>query len=319
LSFSNPRKVLFRYWLEGRDRRWQDVGTRRQAIYTDLEPGHYRFHVLACNNDGIWNETGSTLEFEIQAAFYQTWWFLALCILTAALSIALVFRQRVRQLQAAMRIRMEDRIAERERIARELHDTFLQSVQGLLLKLQAALYSIPATEPARVRMEDALQSATGVLSEGRDRVWQLREPQRQHIDLLRIIEASGKELAAAYGGEFLSHFDPPMPSMPNAVAEELAAICKEALINAFQHGRPSRVSVHLRRWRRGLRLQITDDGRGFDPDTAYSIGDRHFGVSGMRERALKIRATLSIQSRPGAGCSLELSLPSWPREAATPE
>ena len=165
-------------------------------------------------------------------------------------------------------------------------------------------------------MENALQSATGVLTEGRDRVWQLREPQRQRIDLVQIIEATGRELSAAYGGEFLSHFDPSVRSVPNAVAEELAAICKEALINAFQHGRPSSVSVHLRRWRRGLRLQITDDGRGFDPATAYSIGDRHFGVSGMRERARKIRATLSIQSRPGTGCSLELSLRSWPREGA---
>ena len=319
LSFSNPRKVLFRYRLEGRDPDWQEVGTRRQAIYTDLPPGHYRFHVQACNNDGLWNSTGSTLEFEVAAAVYQTWWFVALCVLAGVLFVVLLFTRRVRQIQAVMRLRMEVRIAERERIARELHDTFLQGVQGLLLKLQAALYSIPSTEPGRVQMEAALQSATDVLAEGRDRVWQLREPQRRRLNLPETLETTGRELAAAYGVEFISHVVQPARAIPYCVAEELAAICREALINAFKHGHPAKVSLSLRGWRRGLRVRITDDGRGFDPDTAPSVRDGHFGLSGMRERARKIRASLTLYSRPGAGCTLELALREWPRENGSPE
>ncbi len=133
-SLSVPERVRFRYQLEGLDDAWQDVGDRREAIYTNVAPGTYRFRVIASNNDGVWNDKGATLVFTIPPAFYQTTWFYALCALLLIAVIVLLYRLRLRQATAAMRVRLEDRIVERERIARDLHDTLLQGLQGLILR-----------------------------------------------------------------------------------------------------------------------------------------------------------------------------------------
>src|SRR5262249_27382616 len=156
LSFVAPEKNRFRYKLEGYDKDWQDVGNRRQAFYTNLRPGNYTFRVIACNNNGVWNETGAALSFYIKPAFYQTYWFLALCLLIVAGIVWLLHVARVRHMAAIYRGRMEGQIGERERIARDLHDTFLQSVQGLILKFDAVAKQIPPEQPARQSMENAL-------------------------------------------------------------------------------------------------------------------------------------------------------------------
>ena len=145
LSLVVPQKVRFRYKLEGYDSDWQDAQTRRQAFYTRLHPGTYRFQVIACNNDGVWNETGATMEFIIAPAFYQTSWFLALSVAAALAGIYLLYLLRLRQVTQQVRVRMEERLHERERIARDLHDTLLQSVQGLTLKFHAVAKQIPIT------------------------------------------------------------------------------------------------------------------------------------------------------------------------------
>src|SRR5262249_45357837 len=130
LSFAAPQRVLFRYRLEGRDDVWQEPGTRRQAFYSDLRPGRYRFRVIASNNDGLWNDAGAALDFIVPPAWYQTWSFLVLCVAIAAMSLWALYRLRVRQLAHALNARFDERLAERTRVARDIHDTLLQTVQG---------------------------------------------------------------------------------------------------------------------------------------------------------------------------------------------
>src|SRR5262249_48106635 len=156
LSFVSPQKVRFRYRLEGRDTAWQEAGNRRQAFYTDLRPGSYRFRVMACNNSGIWNETGTYLDFYIAPAYYQTTWFRVLIVAGVLLLLAVLYQMRVRQIAAQVRARLEERVEERERIARDLHDTLLQSVQGLILSIDAAAQQIPPDQPAHQDLEKTL-------------------------------------------------------------------------------------------------------------------------------------------------------------------
>ena len=149
LSFIAPQKVRFRYRLDGHETEWQDPGTRRQALYNDLPPGKYRFHVIACNNDGLWNEAGATLDFVVPPALYQTWWFRLMCGVTAAAALWMFYLYRLKQATAKIQERLGGRLEERERIARELHDTLLQGFQGLVLRFQAVMKILPENEAAR--------------------------------------------------------------------------------------------------------------------------------------------------------------------------
>ena len=173
-SLTVPERVRFRYKLEGLDRDWQDVGTRREALYTNLGPGRYTFRVIASNNDGVWNDTGASIDFAIAPAFYQTRWFYTLCAVACLGLLFGLYQVRMRQVAAQVRSRLEARLAERERIARELHDTLLQGIQGLIWRFQAATDRIPATEPAKELMERSLDRADQLLAESRDKVKDLR-------------------------------------------------------------------------------------------------------------------------------------------------
>jgi hypothetical protein len=146
LSLSIPERVRFRYQLEGYDKGWQDVGTRRAAYYPKLPPGHFRFHVIACNNDGVWNQAGAMAEIVVPPAFYQTGWFEALCAFAGLTLLWALYRYRLHQIARAFNMRLDERVNERTRLARDLHDTLLQGFQGLMLRLQAIDESLPEGE-----------------------------------------------------------------------------------------------------------------------------------------------------------------------------
>jgi signal transduction histidine kinase len=332
LSLQNPDRLKFRYQLQGVDRTWIDAGDRRQAFYTRLSPGHYRFVVIAANNDGVWNPSGASLEFEIPPTFVQSGWFALLCALFAALSLWLVYSLRMRQVTAAFQNRLEARAAERERIARELHDTLLQGVQGLILKIQAATEEIPQDSPARKMMEDALDRADDVLIEGRDRVKDLRVSPATSPDLPTAIGLLGAELA----NEHSIHFNLSVEGKPRlldpTVREETLRIAQEALANAFRHARATKIETEVIYHRAELRLRFRDDGCGIGAAILKMGRPDHWGLPGMRERAKKIRARFEVWSRPGAGTEIELSVPAriayirsgrrrawWPRGAASVE
>jgi signal transduction histidine kinase/ligand-binding sensor domain-containing protein len=309
LSFTVPEQVRFRYKLEGRDADWQDAGTRRQAFYTDLPPGRYRFRVIAANNSGLWNEQGDTVEFSIEPAWWQTNAFRVACAAAAALLLYGLYRLRVARLTRQFRMALDARVEERLRIARELHDTLLQSFQGLVLRLQTALQLWPTAE-ARNVLADSIDQASGAVTEARDAVQDLRAAATDTNDLADAIRALGETQATA---ERHVAFRVDVEGKPRAlhplVRDDVFRIAGETLGNAFRHADPKHVEVELHYDERELRLRIRDDGRGIDAGVVDRGREGHFGLRGMRERAKGIGATLSVWSRPGAGTEVELGVP----------
>ena len=310
LSLVVPRKTRFRYRLEGHDTQWQDPGERRQAFYTDLPPGDYQFRVVASNNDGVWSFTGAALDFAVAPAFYQASWFAALCVIAVLGALGLLYFLRIKQIETRMRLRMEERLLERERIARDLHDTLLQSVQGLILRFQAVLTRLPEDSAPRGAMEQALQRADQVMLEGRNRVHDLRQSTQASADLPEALEALAAELAHTCDTRFTLTIEGAPRDLHPVVREEAYRIGAEALTNAFRHASASRVDTEITYSRRTLSVRIVDNGRGFDVESLQATPPRgHFGITGMRERARRIRSRLELSSRPGAGSAVLVVVP----------
>jgi hypothetical protein len=201
LSLAAPEKIRFRYKLEGKDPDWQEVGNRRQAFYNDLPPRHYRFRVTAANNSGVWNEAGASLDFSVAPAYYQTMWFRALVAVAILAIVAGVYLLRTRQLARQFDMRMQERVNERLRIARDLHDTLLQSFQGVLLKFSAATFMLPdAAAESRDKFEDIIEQARDAITEGRDAVQGLRSSTLLPNDLARSIRPVRRRARARAGG-----------------------------------------------------------------------------------------------------------------------
>jgi signal transduction histidine kinase len=216
---------------------------------------------------------------------------------------------RVRQVEARMALRLEERVTERERIARDLHDTFLQSVHGLILKFQAVMTRIPESEPSRSMLEQALERADQVLAEGRDRVYELRG-EADAPELPQALAAVGADLTPIVPTEFRVTVEGDPQALHPVVREEAYRIGAEALRNAFRHAEARHIDLEIEYSRQGLSLRIVDDGRGFDV-TALSEGapGKHFGLTGLRERARKMRSQLEVSSRLGSGTEVLLRVP----------
>lgn len=309
LSFVAPQKVQFRYRLDGYDKDWHDPGKRRQAFYTDMAPGNYQFRVIASNNEGLWNETGAAVPFFIAPAFYQTLWFYLLCALIAAASACVLYAMHLKQVTCRIQEQLATRLEERERIARELHDTLLQGFQGLMLRFQSVQKNIPPTSPARRMMEDVLDRADQVLLEGRQRVHDLREVDITGEGFWGDLTDWGNELAQDCPARFsASIVGAPQPLDPT-VCNEIYLIGREALTNAFRHAFANQIDMVLTYGRKKVRLIVRDDGTGTDSKTLERGRAGHWGLSGMRERSKKIGAQLSISSRSGAGTEIDLCVP----------
>jgi signal transduction histidine kinase/streptogramin lyase len=309
LSLSIPERVRFRYQL-GLEQPWQDVGTRREAYFTNLPPGHYTFRVIASNNDGVWNETGAAVDFTIPPAFVQTKWFLAIWVVGGVAALSLLFLLRLRQIKERMRGRLEERLSERERIARDLHDTLLQGVQGLVFKFQAAAERLPSSDSNRDRLEDALNLADEVLEDGRSRLAGLRGFSSESQELFAALTAVGQSLAADRPIKFHSELEGESKVVHPVVREEAYRIGAEALTNSFNHAKASSIELEIRYGTAALSLLVRDDGVGIE-ESALAETDRvgHFGLVGMRERAAKISSRIEIYSRPGAGTEVHLRVP----------
>ena len=309
LSFVVPQKVRFRYRLEGRDKDWQEPGTRRQAFYTDLRPGQYRFHVIASNDDGVWNLSGAILEFTIAPAFYQTIWFRILLGTAAASLIWLLYSLRVRQVTANVRARLSERLHERERIARELHDTLLQDFHAVILHFEAASKHLPKGDPTRREFEQGLDYADEVLVQGRDRIHDLRSDTSANDQLSESLSRYGNQLAQPRTASFSMRVTGVEDRLDPIVRDEIYRIGREALGNAFKHSSGSAIEVDIIYDSSAVEMRIRDNGVGIDPEVLLHGRPGHWGLSGMRERAQKIGATFSVRSRPQEGTELELVLP----------
>lgn len=309
-SLGLPERVRFWTRLDGVDDDWRDVGGRRQAYYSNLGPGDYSFRVIASDGAGARGDTGSTVHFTIAPTFYQTLWFKTLCAGLAAGAIWLLYLVRLRRLSTQMEGRLEERLIERERIARDLHDTLLQSVQGMILRFQSIARQIHENDPLRRETESALRLAEEAVSEGRDQIRGLRTSLKMAEDLPQGLTAIGERLAEKSTTEFrLSVEGAPRP-LRAIICEEAQQIGREALTNAFRHAAAALVEARIVYEPGGLHLYINDDGRGMDTDLAGSEAPPgHWGIVGMRERANGIRGDFAIRSRPDAGTEISLFVP----------
>jgi signal transduction histidine kinase len=306
LSLTIPERVKFRYRLKGLNHGWVDAGVRRQAFFTNLAPGRYAFEVLACNNDGVWTSTPAVWRFVILPAYYQTLWFKAALWTTAVMLLWLFYLYRLRQISAEIHGRFNERQRERERIARELHDTLLQGFQGLVLRFQAILNRIPEDDPLRASVSNALFRADEVLIEGRDRVREIRsEPSR---DLHNLLGSFG-DSQASESTSFQLFLVGTVAALKPLICAEVYGIAREALTNAFRHASASQVEAELIYDRAQFNLRIRDNGTGIDEQTVSGGRLGHWGLQGMRERANLLGGKLSIWSRPGSGTEIELLIP----------
>ncbi|HEL4845148.1 MULTISPECIES: sensor histidine kinase [Stenotrophomonas] len=306
LSLARPERNRYRYRLSGVDDGWQDAGSSTRAYYTNLAPGNYRFDVEAANEDGIWSTAPASRGFRIAPTFMQTVWFKLLC--AAAILALLVMAVRIRsgQLAALFRARLQERNGERERIARDLHDTLLQGSQGLILRLHAISQAAQTPEPVRSQLEAAMQLAERNLAEGRERVNALRDG-----------PFAGRDLASALAdvhAEYAGHGTNPLrltvegatPALQADAAEEVFLIGREAIRNALRHAHASAIEVELSYGTRCFLLHVRDDGVGIDDENA---GHGHWGLQGMRERAQRLGAELQLWTRPGLGTEVALAVP----------
>lgn len=314
-SLAVPQRVRFRYRLEGRDEVWVDAGTRRQAFYNDLSPGDYRFRVIACNNEGACNETGAALGFAVLPAFYQTRWFLALWLGATACFAWACYRWRLHRVTARLERRHRDRLAERTRIARDLHDTLLGDMAGVAMQLSAASRRVETAGAADATLVGLLgglgAQVQQALTQARRSVMAMRNPPDEASLLVdRLSESAHRTFAGSGIAVEVERVGTPR-RYPESVEAEVVHVATEAMTNARQHAGCQRVEISCNYARRHLQVRVRDDGRGFDPHGQAPTG--HWGLVGMRERAAAIGARLAITSAPGAGTEVFLAVPASAR------
>jgi signal transduction histidine kinase/ligand-binding sensor domain-containing protein len=323
LSLVAPEKNQFRYKLDGHDRDWQSVGNRRQAFYNDLPPGNYHFRVVASNNSGVWNEDGAALDFSIAPAYWQTSWFRAACVAAFLLLLWTLYQLRLRQIAQSFNARLEERVGERTRIARDLHDTLLQNFQGLLLRFQTVL-ALCETRPAEAKevLRSSIDQTAQAITEGREAVQGLRASTVESNDLAQAVTTLGEELkaeasSAASVGLHVEVEGTPRNLHP-IVRDEIYRVASEALRNSFRHAEAQQIEVEFRYDQRQFRLRVRDDGKGIDAKFLTAEGRTgHFGLHGMRERAKLMGGKLTVWTAAESGTEIELILPAARAYAAS--
>jgi signal transduction histidine kinase len=310
--------------LEGHDAAWIDPGARRQAFYTNLPHGDYRFRVIAANASGEWNLAGAAVSFTIPPTFIQSSWFIVVCVAITLFVSWGAYRLRVAQVSHHIRTRLEERMGGRTRIARELHDTLLQTFQGVVFHFQAATNMLPGRpDDAKRKFESALDQAARALTEGRDAVQAMRESVVASDDLTEALSALATHLfddvPESQGATVRVNVEGRPRSLRPVVRDDVYRIASEAMRNAARHARAGSLQVDLHYDRQRLRLRVRDDGAGIDAAILENRGvSGHWGLRGMRERSELIGGTLEVRSRVGAGTEVELSLPASKAYAPLP-
>jgi signal transduction histidine kinase/streptogramin lyase len=309
LSLSVPERVRFRYILEGLENKWNEAGSRRQAFYTDLGPGRYTFRVIACNNDGVWNDQGAILNFIVDPAWYQSAWFRVLSIIACILFAWTLYRFRLRQIAGALSAGFDERLAERTRIAQELHDTLLQGVLSASLQLDVAQDQLPEDSPTKSLLKRVLQLMRTVTEEGRTALGGLRTTETENQSLETAFARMRQEFPLKDKIDFRIIVGGVARPLRPMIRDEVYRIGREALVNAFMHANAKRIEVEVEYASRHLKVLVRDDGIGIDPQILHSGREGHWGLVGIRERSKKIGANLRLRSRIGAGTEIDLTVP----------
>jgi len=309
LSLAAPERIRFKYKLDGYDQDWSDATVTREAVYTNLPADKYRFRVIASNSEGMWNSSESILQLVIEPLFWQTWWFrLSILITTIIMALAFV-RLRMIQLTKQLNIRFEERLAERNRIAQELHDTLLQGMLSASMQLNVADEHLSPDSPAKPLVGRVLELMGSVIEEGRNAVQGLRSAKGSNLNLEQALSQVRQEFPLQSQIAFRVIVEGESRPLRPLVRDDVYRICHEALSNAFRHSHASDIEVEVEYAPRLLRILIRDNGGGIDPEVLRSGRDGHWGLSGMKERTERIGGKLRVLSRADAGTEVELSVP----------
>jgi ligand-binding sensor domain-containing protein/two-component sensor histidine kinase len=303
LSFVAPNRISFRYILEGYDKDWIDAGSRREAFYTNLPPGEYRFRVSACTADGVCNEAGSSVSFALAPHYYQRIWFIPALVGFAALVAWIVYKLRIRDI----RQRYDLIVAERSRIARELHDTLIQGFSGITMELQAFIGRLRAPEE-RAKLEDIIKDCAAALRETRRSVAGLRRVTQSGSSLSGSLDQAARHITETKDVRLKLKLDRNPSGLPPDVEYNLLRIATEAISNSVKHSGARTIEVALETKPDGLLLSVSDDGSGFSQENGYTRAG-HYGLIGMRERAAQIGADLDVESEPGRGTRVRIVTP----------
>jgi len=306
VDLASPKKIRLQYRMDGIDANWLDADASRTAIYTTIPPGTHHLHIRSTSGDGVWDRVGIVYDVTQRPYFYQRYWFYVLCIGFAMFSVWCAHRVRLRSIEARIKERTEERADERVTIARDLHDTLLQGVQGLILRFHAVARELPEVSGTRQQLNQALALADSVLVDARDRVTHLRS---SVIDLAQSLAEVGSGMKFKDNIRFVVSTEGTVSPLRNAVQEELFSIGREAITNAFRHADASEIKVELVYSRTAVCLICRDDGRGLQqPVLGAGRAEGHWGMLGMRERAERIYADFECWSEPGKGTEIKVCL-----------
>ncbi len=304
LSFVAPQKVRYRYKLDGFDKDWVEAGTRREAFYTNVPPGKYRFLVLSSNNDGVWSSAPSGFDMTVRPTLLQTRWFYALLAICLAGLVFAAYRWRVHSVEAQYKAVLQ----ERGRIAREIHDTLAQGYVAISLQLEVTARLLQTSQQAALKqLDETKELVRGSLAEARSSIWNLRS-QTDPGTLPSLLAAMQESRSTVDGPALKLEVKGTYRPLSSEVEKEILRIAQEAVTNAVRHASAEHIDIILRYDASTVRLQVIDDGRGFAEDRATLAAHGHFGLQGMRERATRISAKLKLQSAPGKGTVVELQI-----------
>ena len=309
VSMTVPRKVRFRYMLDGFDHEWHDGGTSREAFYTNLSPRRYTFHVMASNNDGVWNNNGAQVTFVLRPAYYQTLWFRLLCLAAVLIAAILVFRRRLRAAQRLLRLRFEERMEERTRIAQELHDHLIQEMVGITMQLEVADELTPGSADAKTPLHRALMLSRSAIAGGRLTLQSLRQPRVTAAALIDSLRRTADAYPEQNRIPVEYAIDGQERLLRPDIAEDLCELGAEALRNALKHARKGTIHVDVRYGASKFELMVIDEGEGITEQVLQAGIPGHYGLAGMRERAARMGTDLSITSARDHGTTVHVSLP----------
>jgi signal transduction histidine kinase/ligand-binding sensor domain-containing protein len=309
-NLSVPQKVRFRYRLDGADQSWSNDVALRQVVYTNLGPGPYRFRIVASNGLGLWSGQETTVQFVVEPAFWQTWWFRIVCLAAICLIFMAIYRLRMSQLTRRLSVRFQDRLAERTRIAQELHDTLLQGVLSATLQLDVVEDQTPQDSPTKPMLRRVLELMAHVTEEGRNALRGLRTQESHNLSLETSLSRVRQEFANDENANYRVKSQVGTRPLRPMIRDEVYRIGREAIVNAFLHAQAGNIEVEVEYTNRFFRVLVRDDGRGIDPRMLDTGRDGHWGLTGMRERSESIGASLKLRSRIGAGTEVELTVPS---------
>jgi signal transduction histidine kinase/ligand-binding sensor domain-containing protein len=309
IDLASPEKVRLQYRMDGVDAGWLDADASRTAIYTDIPVGTHAFHVRASGSNGVWDRIGIIYNVTQQPYYYQTTWFLFVSISAFVLLLSALYLIRVRQIVRQTRIRLEERLVERERIARELHDTLLQGFLSASMQLDVVEDQLPDDAPTKPLVGRVLQTMRQVTKEGRSALNGLRSQETDSDNLALAFARVRHELSADETIAYRVIARSAPRRLRPQIRDEVYRIGREAIVNSFLHGKANSVEVDVEFGNKYLRILVRDDGCGIDPHVLDSGREGHWGLPGMRERSEGIGATLKLRSRIGAGTEVELIVP----------